>query len=367
MERSTFANALPQASEFKNLVSGRRRGAAATACRGLLRAAEIGYAAAMRWRNFRYDSGRAMVQRVDVPVVSVGNITLGGTGKTPMVEWLARWYRSRQVRVALVSRGYGAERGGANDEALELEERLPDVPHVQDADRVAAAKLAIEEFESQLILLDDGFQHRRLARDLDIVLIDALEPFGYDHVFPRGTLREPPGGLARSHVVVLSRADLVSSAERGAIEARVRRYAAEAVWIEIEHQPRHLASANGGHEAVETLAGRRIAAFCGIGNPAGFRQTLTRLGAEVVGLREFADHHAYSRDDVTNLQRWAEEAGVDAVVCTAKDLVKLRLNQIGGRPLWALVIGVEISRGRRELEKRLERFLPADAVARQTD
>lgn len=349
--------ALLQVSDFRDLVSGRRRGAAAAATRALLRAAEVGYAAAMRWRNFRYDRGRAAVYRVDVPVISIGNITLGGTGKTPLVEWLARWYRSRQVRVALVSRGYGAERGGANDEALELEQRLPDVPHVQDADRVAAARLAIEEFESQLILLDDGFQHRRLARDLEIVLIDALEPFGYEHVFPRGMLREPLSGLRRADVVALSRADLVSAAERDAIETRVRRHASQAAWVEIAHRPRRLANADGLAEPIETLAGRRIAAFCGIGNPAGFRQTIARTGAELVGVREFADHHAYSREDVAGLTRWTETIDAEAVLCTAKDLVKLRLTHIGELPLWAVIIEVEIGRGRRELEQRLTQWI----------
>lgn len=326
--------------------------------RTLLRGAETGYAAAMRWRNFRYDSGRARIERVGVPVISVGNITLGGTGKTPMVEWLARWYRARNVRVALVSRGYGAEQGAANDEALELEERLPDVPHVQNADRVAAAKMAIEEFESQLILLDDGFQHRRLARDLDIVLLDALEPFGFGHVFPRGTLREPLGGLSRADIVVLSRADLVDTGERAAIAVQARGDARRATWIEAEHRPLGLVAADGRQEAIEAIADRRVAAFCGIGNPAGFRRTLARVGAEVVDLREFADHHAYTRDDVAGLAAWSAALDVAALVCTAKDLVKLRLNDIGGRPLWALAIGLEISAGGDELEARLARLLP---------
>ncbi|MGH7138670.1 MAG: tetraacyldisaccharide 4'-kinase, partial [Pirellulales bacterium] len=282
------------ASAFRDLVSGRRRGAGAAALRTVLRGAEFGYAAAMRSRNYLYDCGRLPVERVAAPVISVGNITLGGTGKTPMVEWIARWYRDRGVRVALVSRGYGAEQGGANDEALELEERLPDVPHVQNVDRVAASKMAVEEFETQLIVLDDGFQHRRLARDLDIVLIDALEPFGYEHVFPRGALREPLSGLSRTNVVALSRSDLVDASERAAIRTRVERFAADAMWIELEHRPRRLVAADGRHEPLESLAGRRIAGFCGIGNPAGFRHTLSRVGAEVVELREFPDHHAYS-------------------------------------------------------------------------
>ena len=200
---------------FRALISGQRRGVQAAVLRGLLRAAETPYTLAVRWRNRQYDRGRKPVERVDVPVISVGNLTLGGTGKTPLVEWLARWFRQRGVRVTIISRGYGAEAGARNDEALELEQKLPDVPHVQNADRVAAAKMAIEEFDCQLILLDDAFQHRRIHRDLNIVVVDALEPFGFGHVFPRGALREPLSGLRRADMVVLSRADLVQPAERG--------------------------------------------------------------------------------------------------------------------------------------------------------
>ncbi|HET6879727.1 MAG TPA: tetraacyldisaccharide 4'-kinase [Pirellulales bacterium] len=342
-------------STFHDLVSGRRRGVSAAALRALLRGAEVGYAAAMRWRNHRYDTGLAAVERAGVPVISVGNITLGGTGKTPMVEWLARWYRARDVRVALVSRGYGAERGAANDEALELEERLPDVPHVQNADRVAGARMAIEEFETEIVILDDGFQHRRLARDLDIVLIDALEPFGFEHVFPRGALREPLSGLARADVVALSRADLVDAGRRAEIEARATRRAKQALWIEVEHRPQHLINADGRTTSLDTIAGRPVGAFCGIGNPAGFRRTLAAVGAQMREWREFADHHAYSRDDVESLAAWADSHGVEAVVCTAKDLVKLRLDRLGNRPLWALGIALEITRGRNEFETLLER------------
>lgn len=346
-------------SEFRELASGRRRGTSAAAMRTLLRGAEFGYAAAMRWRNRRYDRGSLPIERVEVPVVSVGNITLGGTGKTPMVEWLARWYRSRGVRVAIVSRGYRAEQGAANDEALELEQRLPDVPHVQNRDRVAGAKMAIEEFESQLILLDDGFQHRRLGRDLDIVLIDALEPFGFGHVFPRGMLREPLSGLARADLVALSRADLVDAERREEIARRVRPYAPNAAWLELAHRPRRMIAADAAELAVDDLAGKRVAAFCGIGNPAGFRRTLEGIGANVIALREYPDHHAYSRDDVAALGQWVESLAVEAVVCTAKDLVKLRLAQLGRRRLWALAIELDILAGRDALEALLAKFPPS--------
>src|SRR5262249_34901289 len=156
---------------FREVVSGQRRGAAASILRGILRLVEAPYSSAVAWRNRQYDLGRKAVERVGVPVISVGNLSLGGTGKTPLIEWLARWFRERGVRVAIVSRGYGTKAGSRNDEALELAEKLPDVPHVQNPDRVAASHAAIAEHNCQLILLDDAFQHRRIHRKLDIVLL----------------------------------------------------------------------------------------------------------------------------------------------------------------------------------------------------
>ena len=346
-------------TEFHELVSGRRRGIGAALLRGLLRLAEAPYTAVVRWRNRQFDRGRRAIESVGVPVVSVGNITLGGTGKTPLVEWLARWFRARGVRVALVSRGYGAEAGSRNDEALELEQKLPDVPHVQNPDRVAAARLAIEEFESQLILLDDAFQHRRIRRDLDIVVLDALEPFGFGHVFPRGTLREPLSGLKRADVLVLSRANLVAAEERERIRAVAMSYAPAALWVEAAHAPRMLLSASGSQAALDIVRGKPVAAFCGLGNPAGFRRTLDGLGCQLLAFREFPDHHSYSRSDVDALAAWAAAQSVDAVLCTHKDLVKLGVERLGPHPLWAVVIGLEILKGSAELEARLEKLSTA--------
>lgn len=350
---------LLNASDFRAVVSGERRGLTAALCRAALGAAEFPYAAAVRWRNRRFDRGQKPIERVSVPVVSVGNLTLGGTGKTPMVEWLARWFRARDVRVTIISRGYGAEAGGRNDEALELEQRLPDVPHVQNPDRVAAARMAIEEFECQLILLDDAFQHRRIDRDLDIVLLDALEPFGFGHVFPRGMLREPLAGLKRAHVVALSRANLVNAAERERIRAVVRSNAPSAIWAECNHAPRGLQSATGATADLTSLAGKSIAAFCGIGNPKGFRRTLEQCGLSVAAFREFPDHYSYQRGDVDSLTDWTKDLPVDAVICTQKDLVKLGIDRLGPRPLWALAIGLEISAGAAEFDERLQGVLAA--------
>ena len=356
----TTRPALFSAAGFRELVSGRRRGVGAMLLRGGLRLAEFGYAAAMRVRNARYDAGRAESHTVNAPVVCVGNLTLGGTGKTPLVEWIARWFRERDVRVSIVSRGYGVEQGTRNDEALELEQRLPDVPHLQHADRVEGARTAIEEFESQVVLLDDGFQHRRLARDLDIVLLDALEPFGFEHVFPRGLLREPLSGLRRAGVVVLSRADLVDDPERRRIHDVVRKYNPTAPWCEVRHAPLRLLNSRGEEQPLDELRGKQVVGFCGLGNPEGFRRTLAGCGYDVAAFEEFPDHHNYQRADLDRLSTSAAAVGAEALVCTHKDLVKIQADRLQGQPIWAIVVGLEFLSGEAALIEKLTPLLPSE-------
>jgi tetraacyldisaccharide 4'-kinase len=344
-------------SDFHELVSGRRRGALAGLARGLLRVAEVAYTLAVRVRNRRYDHNAAAAERVDVPIVCVGNLTLGGTGKTPMVKWLARWFAERGVRVAIVSRGYGSAGGKQNDEALELAQALPNVPQVQDTDRVAGARRAIAEFGSQLILLDDGFQHRRLARDLDIVLLDATAPFGFDHVFPRGTLREPATGIRRAAVVCLTRSDLLDDSGRGAIRERVASLTPQAVWCEAAHSPQGLLNSTGETQSLAGLSGRRVAAFCGIGNPAAFRRALESAGCQIVAWREFPDHHIYDAADRGEMAQVIVASGPELVVTTHKDLVKLPIDDLGKRPLWALTVEMEFLAGGDALTNSLEPIL----------
>jgi tetraacyldisaccharide 4'-kinase len=341
-------------SDFREVISGERRDWAARLWRVALRLMENPYTMEVSRRNRRFDRGITPIRRVSVPVVSVGNMTLGGTGKTPLVEWIARWFRKQNLRVSILSRGYGAEEGSRNDEAKELEQKLPDVPHVQNPDRVAGARIAIEELETQLILLDDGFQHRRLARDLDIVLLDALEPFGFEHVFPRGTLREPLRGLRRADVAILSRADMLEPAERENIRRRVERFAPKAIWAEICHAPLELFSADGLSQPIESLRSTKIAAFCGVGNPAGFRHTLESCGYAIAGFREFPDHHRYSREDIESLAAWGQEVEAEALICTHKDLVKIGMEKLGVRPLWSLRVGIEFFAGCTAFEKLLQ-------------
>ncbi|WP_337175930.1 tetraacyldisaccharide 4'-kinase [Paludisphaera sp.] len=341
---------------YLKLVRGESRGPLAALARAGLSLGAIGYGVGVGLRNRRFDRG-VDVHRAAVPVVSVGNLTLGGTGKTPMVERLARWYRERNVRVCLLSRGYGGA-DAVNDEALVLEENLPDVPHLQGPDRVRLAEIAVNELESELLILDDGFQHRRLARDLDVVLLDALGPFGLGRLFPRGLLREPASSLRRAGVVVVTRADLVPDDRRAEIRDQARRHAPDAPILEARHTPRDLVDGDGESSPLDGLAGRAVAAFCGIGNPEGFRRTLEGLGCRVVDLRPFPDHHPYSADDVADLARWADSAGAELVLTTQKDLVKLRVSNLGDAPLRALRIGLDILGDARPLEGPLAALLP---------
>jgi len=346
------------AAGFRELVSGRRRGWLSSLLRGLLGGAGWLYTMVVAARNLCYDGRLAKVSRIAAPVLSVGNLTLGGTGKTPLVEWLVRWFQARGVAVAVVSRGYKAATGAPNDEALELASKLPDTPHVQNPRRVVAAERAIREHGAKLIVLDDAFQHRRIHRDLDVVLLDALEPFGYERVFPRGMLREPVSGLRRADAVVLSRSDAVSDQQRGAIRQRVRRLAPQALWLEIVQRPSHLLSAEDIRGDAGQLAGQRVAAFCGIGNPAGFRHTLDSLGCELAGFREFPDHHRYTWADLGSLCEWLDSLeNVAAVLCTHKDLVKINILHLGDVPVWALTIELEITVGREAFERELSKLI----------
>lgn len=346
---------------FHDIVSGKRHGLPAGMVRGLLRGGEPIYRAVVGSKNRRFDSGQVVPTRVAAPVVSVGNLTVGGTGKTPLVCWLAEWFQRQGVAVSLISRGYGAKRGRPNDEALELAARLSGVPHVQNPDRIAAAKEALEANPRQVLLLDDAFQHRRIARDLDIVLLDALEPFGYGHLLPRGLLREPVESLARAQVVALSRADAVDAAKREAIRVRVQQVAPHADWLELSHQPTAFVNTTGSRLPLDAFAGQRISAFCGIGNPAGFRHTLASCGVDVAGLQALPDHCAYSPTDIARLERWiVGEGDIAAVVCTRKDFVKIPRDTLAGQPLWALEISLRISAGQDQLEERL---LPLAAKA----
>lgn len=301
------------------------------------------YGAITRARLALYRRGALAVQRVDAPVISVGNITAGGTGKTPLVEWLARRVADEDKRVCVLTRGYGradarqrvvvadnervlADARAGGDEPRLLAERLRGrAAVVADADRVAAARWAQAALGSEVFILDDGFQHLRLARDLDIVTVDATAPWGDGHLLPRGRLREPLRGLARADCIVITRA------ERAANLADLRATAAQLsdnrpVFIaRTLTRGIHLLSApDEADDIMPAALPQPLAAFCAIGNPQAFFTHARQAGCKLSDTRAFSDHHNYTQADVDALTQAAERSGVRALITTAKDAVKLR-------------------------------------------
>jgi tetraacyldisaccharide 4'-kinase len=334
---------LPDAETFRRLADGSLSGPGPALLRGGLAALAVPYAAAVTFRNALFDAGLRRQWTARVPVVSVGNLTLGGTGKTPLVAWVARELARQGLRPAVVSRGYAARTGHTSDEAAELAILLPGVPHVADRDRVAAAARAVDH-GANVVVLDDGFQHRRLRRNLDIVAVDATDPFGCDRLCPRGLLREPLAGLCRADAIVLTRADRIAAERRAQIRAavlRARRGRPPAAWVETRHAPVGIRHLDGSVEPLEALAGRRLLAFCGIGNPAAFRHTLVSLGVELAGFRSFADHHQYSDADLDSLAAEATAGAAELVVTTLKDLVRLKRSRLADLPLVAVEVAIE--------------------------
>lgn len=275
-----------------------------------------------------------------------------------MVIWLAQFLRKRAIRVSVLSRGYGASVNQTSDEALELEQRLADVPHLQNPSRVDSARIAIDELEMQAIVLDDAFQHRKIARDLDIVLVDCTRPFGFGHLIPRGLLREPIGSLRRADFVVLSRCDQVQMSEIDEIETTIRKHS-KAPIAHVKSEASHLLQADGQTASFESLKDKKSFAFCGIGNPENFWATLERLEFNLRGNIPFPDHHNYDREDINRIGSSANRYQAEFILCTHKDLVKIGVNEIGGIPIYALVVELKFDQGEDRLSEMILKTISA--------
>lgn len=302
----------------------------------VLSPAAMAYGAVIRARNRYYDDSRH-VRRAVVPVVSVGNLTTGGTGKTPMVIWVASRLRERGRRPAVLTRGYRARPGHEADEVLELRHALPDVPVVVDADRVAGASRAVSAHGADCCLLDDGFQHRRLHRDLDIVLVDVLNPWGDGALLPAGHLREPPQALGRAGLVVLTRCNQAARARGDAVQAEIHAAAPAVRVLRANVQPARLFDLDRSEASPEELRHASVLSVCGLANPRTFETLLASSGARLVGSLRFADHHAYTQHDLDRIADAARTSNVSRVVTTRKDWVKLRPLALARRPRPPLV------------------------------
>ncbi len=273
-------------------------------------------------RNALYDNGLLSTQAVGVPVVSVGNLTVGGTGKTPLVIALARKGAAEGRKVAIVCRGYGAvaDDDGHTDEVALLMARCPQATVIMVPDKLSGARQAAAS-GADLILVDDGFQHRRLHRDLDLVVMDARTPFGNGDVLPAGSLREPPSGLERADFIVVTHHDHLDRFGRESLLARLQAHRRGVGVIWARHEPTGVRTVGGDAIASpDSLAGQDVFLFAGIASPEGFRRTVESVGASVTGLLAFPDHHDFDPGDLAAVRA---QARTSALLCTEKDAVKI--------------------------------------------
>jgi tetraacyldisaccharide 4'-kinase len=321
------------------------------------------YGIFVKARNASYRRGILPTQHVDVPVISVGNLTSGGTGKTPLVEWTARELASLGLKVCILTRGYGrrnprrqviasngieilAQVSQTGDEAFMLAERLRgQAAVICNADRVSAAGWAIKNLGSQVFVLDDAFQHRRLARDLNLLTIDASNPWGNRRCLPAGILRESIEELARADCVVLTRSDLEN--DRG-LENEIERIhpGMPVLKSRMRHTRLREVNTNPAPENPEEIKALRVGAFCGIGNSESFFELLRRQGYVLTYQRSFRDHHNFTQGDIDLLIRQAQTEGAQALLVTAKDAAKLGPLKIA-LPCYAVEIEIEIEHAER--------------------
>ncbi len=348
---------------LRDVVEGRRRGPGAAVVRGLLSVASVAYGAGHALHKLAFDLGLARRAVLPVPVISVGNIAAGGTGKTPLVEWVVRRLERRRLRVAVLARGYGRRPDGGDDEDLLGTSEL--VRRYADPNRVSSARRAVAEFHPDAIVLDDGFQHYRLHRDLDLVTVDATNPFGYGRLLPRGLLRDRPSALRRANAIVLTRTDQVTPSELASIREDLARHSLDRPVIDTVHRPAAVRTlADRRAWGPDWLKGRRVYAFCGVGNPESFRRTLESAGAEVVKFRAFPDHHVYRPAEARRLEVEAQEFLAGALVTTEKDATKLDAAAFR-LPVASLRVELEAVRGGERLEAILESAVrsPDPAIA----
>jgi tetraacyldisaccharide 4'-kinase len=308
------------------------------------------YSLALRCRRFCYDHLRKP-DRLPAKVVSIGNITLGGTGKTPAVIALALEARKRGLNPCVLTRGYRGsaketcfiskgegpllDSSQAGDEAFLMAETLRGVPVVKGSNRFRAGIMALEYDQlaivnlpqSRLFLLDDGFQHWGLHRDMDIVLIDATNPFGNRRLFPEGIMREPFSALGRADIILITKSDVAGEGAVSAIIREIRKYNENAPVFNSFHKPAAVINNAGEERAPDSLKHKRVYAFAGIANPAYFQATLRLAGADIINFRKFRDHHVYTQKEIDEIK---QDAGGLEILTTEKDLVKLRNLELPG-------------------------------------
>lgn len=363
-----------------------RRGPRAALLRAIFRVLSGVYSGAVRLRLFLYRERYLHDHHLGVPVISIGNITVGGTGKTPVVELFAKALLGQGRRVAILSRGYKSKRQRkiplgwriaakfglarkprelpprvvsdgdkvlldsyvAGDEPFMLAQNCPGVPVVVDRNRVKAGAHAIRKFGADVLILDDGLQYLKLKHRHDIVLVDKTAPFGNGYMLPRGTLREPPSSLRRASYIFLTKSD----GDSDELIARIRRHNRVAEIIECRHRPVHFENIHTGERLpLDTMRGKYVGALSGIAVPESFENGLRKLGARVHWVARFTDHHRFQEKEITQFIDRCEKADAHAILTTEKDFVRFPKLPPGDIPIYFMRVEIEIVRGREIFDK----------------
>jgi len=295
---------------------------------------------ALSGREFLYKTGLIKTKKLPAKVISIGNITLGGTGKTPAVIALAQEVKNSGLKPCILTRGYKGKAKGpclssknnkhflkthlVGDEAALMAYRLKDIPVVKGVNRFLSGVYALGELGPGAInvfILDDGFQHKALFRDIDILLVDATNPFGNERLFPEGILREPLDSMKRADIVVITKCDMVDEEPLNLIKHKIRQYNPNAHVYNARYEPASLIHVSGKTYNIESIYNRKVYVFSGIANPSYFQSILKVKGANIVKLKTFRDHHYYTRRDINKIIKEAQGADI---ITTEKDIIKLK-------------------------------------------
>jgi len=360
---------------YHRLISGQSIGSGVVLLRFFLGVAAKGYSTVVGLRNFSYSKGWLKTHRASTKVISIGNITTGGTGKTPLVIWLCKFLQQKGVRCAILTRGYKTRRTSCVmrraknerntqyairnteiDEPAILAESCPEAKIIVNPDRVAGAAKAVGELGAKMLIMDDGFQHRRLGRALDIVTIDATRPFGYGRMLPAGLLREPLIALKRANAVVITRCDQTTEAKLTQIEEKLQQVNPDMIIARSIHAPVYAKSTDNKEISLKELKDKKIFAFCGIGNPDAFLNTIKQLGANLAGSKIYDDHHHYTDDCLADIYKQAASLKADLILTTQKDWTKIAGLALAKKdiPLAYLAIEIKFVAGEDKLRGLIE-------------
>jgi tetraacyldisaccharide 4'-kinase len=341
------------------------------------------YRGVVQTRVFLYENGILRHQTLGCQVISVGNLTVGGTGKTPVVEVFARELQREGRKVAILSRGYKKvepsfvdklllrerfspprvvsdgkrlllDSAMSGDEPYMLASNLPDVVVLVDKDRVKSGRYAINKLGCDTLVLDDGFQYLALKHRVEIVLVDSTNPFGNEHVLPRGILREPVKNIRKAHFIFMTKSDGSGSSE---LRARLRELNKTAEIIECRHCPRYLQNVfTSERKELDFLNGRKVIALSGIAVPGGFESELERRGAAVLERERFADHHRFTQQEIIDIINNSKQLGAEAIITTEKDAVRFPELHRWDVPIYFLRVDIEILSGEEDFRHCISRI-----------